>query len=226
MRSLPLLHPNHPTVALVGAPNVGKSSIVRAISSGNPEVHNYPFTTRGVIVGHVIAPKRPKGRNRLQVTDTPGLLLREKRNKIEEFTLAVLTHFPPMVLVFVMDPTGHGGLHTEGHSGSSVDMQHKLRRELKARFPQHVWMDVITKTDIKKKDGWDFKMKDVKAGYESDARPLLISTQENKNIEILKRTFLNYTEDFFDGQYWDNRERMKKLQPEEDEDYLPPGEQG
>lgn len=31
----------------------GKSSIVRAISSGTPEVNNYPFTTRGMTLGHV-----------------------------------------------------------------------------------------------------------------------------------------------------------------------------
>jgi nucleolar GTP-binding protein len=37
----------------VGCPNVGKSSIVRAVSSGTPEVNNYPFTTRGMTLGHV-----------------------------------------------------------------------------------------------------------------------------------------------------------------------------
>lgn len=39
-------------VALVGAPNVGKSSLVRALSSGLPEVCDYPFTTRSVKMGH------------------------------------------------------------------------------------------------------------------------------------------------------------------------------
>ena len=39
-------------VALVGAPNVGKSSLVQALSSGLPEVCDYPFTTRSVKMGH------------------------------------------------------------------------------------------------------------------------------------------------------------------------------
>lgn len=39
-------------VALVGAPNVGKSSLVNVLSSGVPEVCDYPFTTRSVKMGH------------------------------------------------------------------------------------------------------------------------------------------------------------------------------
>ena len=53
LRKIPIVELGTPTVVLVGAPNVGKSSIVRAISSGTPEVNNYPFTTRGMTLGHI-----------------------------------------------------------------------------------------------------------------------------------------------------------------------------
>jgi nucleolar GTP-binding protein len=62
-----------PTLVLVGAPNVGKSSLVRLLSSGQPEVQNYPFTTRGVKMGHFFV----RGERHV-VTDTPGLLNRDE----------------------------------------------------------------------------------------------------------------------------------------------------
>ena len=39
-------------VALIGAPNVGKSSLVQILSSGVPEICDYPFTTRSIKMGH------------------------------------------------------------------------------------------------------------------------------------------------------------------------------
>ena len=58
LRKIPVVELDTPTVVLVGSPNVGKSSIVRAVSSGTPEVNDYPFTTRGVTIGHIADPKR------------------------------------------------------------------------------------------------------------------------------------------------------------------------
>ena len=53
LRHAPVIQLDTPAVVLVGSPNVGKSTIVRAISSASPEVNNYPFTTRGMTLGHV-----------------------------------------------------------------------------------------------------------------------------------------------------------------------------
>eukprot|EP01031_Cornospumella_fuschlensis_P029217 gene29217-35269_t len=53
LRTVPVVDLSLPTVVLVGMPNVGKSSLVRALSSALPEVNHYPFTTRGVSIGHI-----------------------------------------------------------------------------------------------------------------------------------------------------------------------------
>jgi nucleolar GTP-binding protein len=69
---MPVVDPHIPTLCLVGSPNVGKSSLVRILSSGKPEVCSYPFTTRGILMGHIVS-----NHERFQVTDTPGLLTRD-----------------------------------------------------------------------------------------------------------------------------------------------------
>jgi len=53
---LPVVDLQLPTLVLVGAPNVGKSSIVRSLSSGTLEEKNYTFTTRGMTMGHLYHP--------------------------------------------------------------------------------------------------------------------------------------------------------------------------
>ncbi|CAO2199805.1 unnamed protein product [Urochloa humidicola] len=80
LRSMPVVDLHIPTLCLVGSPNVGKSSLVRILSSGKPEVCSYPFTTRGILMGHIVS-----NHERFQVTDTPGLLTRhdDDRNNIE-----------------------------------------------------------------------------------------------------------------------------------------------
>jgi nucleolar GTP-binding protein len=123
---------------------VGKSSLVRLLSSGTPLVANYPFTTRGVAMGHLVIPS-PGGAGRRPVrcvlTDTPGVLLRpdEARNRMERLTLAALAYLPTAVM-FVLDCTGGCGTGLEG--------QLAIRAELRSRFPGRPWLDVLSKWDI------------------------------------------------------------------------------
>lgn len=136
LRKLPKLELGVSTLALVGAPNVGKSSIVKAVSSGRPEICNYPFTTRSIQMGHFYVNGR-----RHQITDTPGLLNRpeDERNSIELLTMATLRYLPTAV-VFVLDPTGE--------CGTSMEDQLSIRSQLKNEFHSKPWIDVFSKADL------------------------------------------------------------------------------
>ncbi|GIL55842.1 hypothetical protein Vafri_11344 [Volvox africanus] len=136
LRSLPSLDTSLPTLALVGAPNVGKSSLVNILSSGTPEVCNYPFTTRSIKMGHFYLDSQKH-----QVTDTPGLLRRPdaQRNRMEQLTLAALGCLDTAIL-FVIDLTEE--------CGTSVADQWAIRREVQSRFPERPWIDVLSKGDM------------------------------------------------------------------------------
>jgi len=137
LRKLPVAELETPTIALVGAPNVGKSSLVRVLSSGQPEVCNYPFTTKGIQMGHFFI----DGERHI-VTDTPGLLTRDdiNRNRIELLTIATLEHLPTCV-IFVTD--------LSGLSGTSIADQLALRGEIYNKFAhRRPWIDVFSKTAL------------------------------------------------------------------------------
>ncbi|KAL1568091.1 nucleolar GTP-binding protein 1 isoform X1 [Salvia divinorum] len=136
LRAMPVVDLETPTLCLVGAPNVGKSSLVRLLSTGKPEICNYPFTTRGILMGHINLSYQ-----NFQVTDTPGLLRRhdEDRNNLEKLTLAVLSHLPTAVL-FVHD--------LSGECGTSPSDQFTIYNEIKERFANHLWLDVVSKSDL------------------------------------------------------------------------------
>lgn len=100
-RNLPAIDSKVATVVVAGFPNVGKSKLVTVLSSATPEIAPYPFTTKGIVVGHMDDEWR-----KFQIIDTPGLLDRElgERNDIEKqaiLALRYLTH----VILFILDPS-------------------------------------------------------------------------------------------------------------------------
>lgn len=101
----PSIDHNVPVIVICGYPNVGKSTIIRRISTAKPEIAIYPFTTKGVLIGHM----SHRG-ERYQVIDTPGLLDRplEERNQIEMQALVALRHLASCAL-YVFDPAEHCG---------------------------------------------------------------------------------------------------------------------
>ena len=136
LRKLPDLDPDRPTIVVAGYPNVGKSALVRALSTGRPKVAAYPFTTQRVSVGHF-----ERGYERYQILDTPGLLDRpmERRNAIERQAVAALRHLATVVL-FVLDPSGACGFPLED--------QLRLLGSLRETFPEVPIVVLENKSDL------------------------------------------------------------------------------
>ncbi|WVZ94972.1 hypothetical protein U9M48_040792 [Paspalum notatum var. saurae] len=178
LRSMPVVDLHIPTLCLVGSPNVGKSSLVRILSSGKPEVCSYPFTTRGVLMGHIVS-----NHERFQVTDTPGLLTRhdDDRNNIERLTLAVLSYLPIAVL-YVHD--------LSEDCGTSVADQYITYKHIKERFGDRLWIDVISKCDLLgKKEPLSFEDADEEVAHYRRFGPegaLRVSVQSEIGVKELK----------------------------------------
>jgi nucleolar GTP-binding protein len=134
LRELPHIEDTF-TVVIAGYPNVGKSSFIRKVSSADPEVASYPFTTKGIIVGH-----RIMGREKIQFVDTPGILDRpaEERNPIEKQALSAMMNVPSVVL-FILDPSEH--------CGYPMELQLNLLEEVKGMVTVPVIV-VANKSDL------------------------------------------------------------------------------
>jgi GTP-binding protein len=62
-------------VGILGFPNVGKSTFIRAVSRATPKVADYPFTTLVPHLGVVVLPgDNPGDRHSFVVADIPGLI--------------------------------------------------------------------------------------------------------------------------------------------------------
>ncbi|MDO5853812.1 MAG: 50S ribosome-binding GTPase, partial [Thermoplasmata archaeon] len=134
----PAVDPSMPTIVVAGFPNVGKSNLVTVLSSAEPEIAPYPFTTKGVIVGHIQDDWR-----KFQIIDTPGLLDREfdKRNAIEKQAVLALRYLTD-VMLFVLDPSETCGF--------PMEMQERLLETVKKGFPGVTIIEAESKCDIVK----------------------------------------------------------------------------
>ena len=135
-RKLPAVDPALPTIVVAGFPNVGKSNLVTVLSTAEPEIAPYPFTTKGVIVGHIQDDWR-----KYQIIDTPGLLDREfdQRNDIEKQAILALRYLTD-VMLFVIDPSETCGFSTE--------VQEKLLSTVKNGFEGIPIIEAESKCDV------------------------------------------------------------------------------
>ena len=139
-----------PTIVIAGYPNVGKSSLLRCLSSAKPEVAQYPFTTKEIHVGHIEKTERYIT-SKYQIIDTPGLLDRplSDRNDMEMQAIAALSHLADLI-VFLLD--------TSETCGYTLKDQKHLLAQIKKIFGDKPLILVESKMDIKKTDSSNLKI--------------------------------------------------------------------
>ena len=184
------------TVQIVcGAPNVGKSAFISALSSGNMEVNHYPFTTKQIHVGHFTHRRLVH-----QLVDTPGLLDRpmSRRNAIEQQAIAALENIGSLVL-FLLD--------TSEACGTPLDEQLNLLEDVDRLLPGTDMLVVTSKADLlnPRPEGWDNVHQEEEAWrdagskgapelpllYDEEGRPTMSATEEvgldALRLEIVRR---------------------------------------
>ncbi len=110
-------------VGLVGYPNAGKSTLLRAVSAARPKVAPYPFTTLHPVVGVIEYPDF----TRITMADIPGLI--EGAHENVGLGHAFLKHIErTTLLAYVLDMGG-----VDGRTPWD-DLAH-LRRELELYMP-------------------------------------------------------------------------------------------
>ena len=144
LREIPSIDYTLPMIVFAGYPNVGKSSLVKNISTNKKiEVQEYPFTTKQLILGHLEIERR-FDKIKLQCMDTPGILDRpmSKRNNIELQAILALRLISDQI-IFIFDPTPA--------CGYSIDSQIELFNEIKNNFTKEGEIElqiVINKMDL------------------------------------------------------------------------------
>lgn len=168
MLRLPEVNLSIATVIIAGAPNVGKSSLLRALTRAKPEVQPYPFTTRNIILGIM-----EQGVYRIQLVDTPGLLDSplEGKSKAEQQAVLALRHLGDAA-VFVVDPTETCGF--------PLDFQRKVYDQVISIFRKDSVIVVANKLDVMKEEQLSrFEATFPKIDY------LLISAEKRINMDKL-----------------------------------------
>lgn len=124
---------------LVGFPNAGKSTLLSALSSAQPKIASYPFTTLEPKVGILEFP----GFQRASIADLPGLIegAHENIGLGHDFLRHIMRC---RLLIFVVDMAGS----EERDPISDIEI---LRKEIKLhdeKLAQHPWLIIANKMDL------------------------------------------------------------------------------
>jgi len=166
MKTWPDIKTDLRTIAITGYPNVGKSSILKALTSAQPEIKAYAFTTKKLNVGY--CEREPRT---YQLIDTPGTFDREitEMNNVEKQAMLVLKLLAEKV-IYVFDPSES--------CGYEVELQLNLLKKIETRFDKPIII-VANKVDL---DTTKFGL--IKRQYPDIIE---VSVKENVGVDKIKK---------------------------------------
>jgi GTP-binding protein len=157
-------------VGLVGLPNAGKSTLLRALTAARPKVAPYPFTTITPNLGRVMV----SDEEAFSIADIPGLI--EGAHLGQGLGIRFLRHVSrTSVLVYVLDA-----------NGTPAEDFRVVRGELKAfdpELPNRPSIVALNKMDLVAKDEAKAIVRKVKAATHLEV--LAISADKHTGLEPL-----------------------------------------
>ena len=131
MKGFPAVKENLYTVAIVGFPNVGKSTLLSSITESKVEINSYAFTTKSLLMGYM-----KNGNEKVQFIDTPGTLNRDDKKNMIEKQADLAMKYVADLLVYVFDPTEY----------YTIEKQEKLLKNV-SKIGKDILL-YMSKTDI------------------------------------------------------------------------------
>ena len=169
LRNMPTIDFDATTIVIAGFPNVGKSTLLRQISGADPQVADYPFTTKGIQIGHT-----ERHWKSIQFIDTPGLLDRPvlEMNDIEMNAIVALEHLADAIL-FIFDGSETCGFHLES--------QYNLLKQIEKIFSEIPIIYLFNKMDIEQDEEY------INQFVDDPERTLFISALDGDGIDEINK---------------------------------------
>ena len=173
-------------VGLLGMPNAGKSTFIRAVSAARPKVADYPFTTLHPNLGVVSV-----GRHRsFVIADIPGLI--EGAAEGVGLGIRFLKHLQrTRLLLHIIDVAPIDG------SDDPIVSARKILRELQhydeSLYRKPRWL-VLNKFDLVESDAREALAREITAGLEWQGPVYTISALAGDGVEALCRDIMDFLE--------------------------------
>lgn len=173
-------------VGLLGLPNAGKSTLIRAVSSARPKVANYPFTTLHPNLGVVDV----DALRSFVIADIPGLI--EGAAEGAGLGIQFLKHLSrTRILLHIIDIAPFD-------QTDPVDSAHKILNELKKYNPAMLeeprWL-VLNKTDLLPKEDAELVCRDIIDQLKWTGPVYEISAISAEGTKELTFDIMNYLEE-------------------------------